>query len=255
MRIDSEDVRHHYASLADEELAALNPDDLTEAARAVYEAELARRGLTIRLDGDGASESADAGASAGRQGEVEEPASDIDEAGTPGVFDIDVAPPPEWLEDAASVCSLSLRSVTAGRSSDLTLALKARAVLRQSGIPCHLTFNQEQDEDDPPRADSTAEAVVSVMVPGALALHATSVLDREIFNDEKESEWRNHLEGLSDEELRALDPDVFCAGYWIWWRASEEPTKTRSHGGNCDLAIQAAAGQWRATKHFRVQQI
>ena len=51
------------------------------------------------------------------------------------------------------------------------------------------------------------------MVPGGLALHATSVLDRDMFNEEKEEAWRNHFEELSDSELQALDPDLFCAGY------------------------------------------
>jgi hypothetical protein len=51
------------------------------------------------------------------------------------------------------------------------------------------------------------------MVPGGLALHATSVLDREMFNEEKEEAWRNHFEELSDRELQALNPEVFCAGY------------------------------------------
>ena len=32
------------------------------------------------------------------------------------------------------------------------------------------------------------------MAPGRLALHATSVLDREMFNEEKEEAWRNHFE-------------------------------------------------------------
>jgi hypothetical protein len=50
------------------------------------------------------------------------------------------------------------------------------------------------------------------MVPGALALNATSILDREIFNEEREAAWRNHFEELSDAELSALDPEIFCAG-------------------------------------------
>ncbi len=50
------------------------------------------------------------------------------------------------------------------------------------------------------------------MVPGALNLHATSVLDRDLFNADQEENWRTHLEALSDEELAKLSPQVFCAG-------------------------------------------
>jgi len=49
------------------------------------------------------------------------------------------------------------------------------------------------------------------MVPGNLNMRATSVLEREIFNAEFEENWKTHLEALSDEELRALDPEAaFC---------------------------------------------
>ena len=69
------------------------------------------------------------------------------------------------------------------------------------------------------------------MVPGRLALDATSVLDREMFNEEKEEAWRNHFEELSDRELQALNPEVFCAG--ISRRATDELTRTRRHGRDC----------------------
>ena len=46
-----------------------------------------------------------------------------------------------------------------------------------------------------------------------LALDATSVLDREMFHEEKEDAWRNHFEELSDRKLQALNPEVFCGGY------------------------------------------
>jgi hypothetical protein len=100
---------------------------------------------------------------------------------------------------------------------DFPVALKARAILRHSVIPCYITVNQYQDpgnqdhhEDDPRAADPAPPSLVCVMVPGALALHATSILDREIFNEEKEAEWRNHFEALSDKELSALNPDILC---------------------------------------------
>jgi hypothetical protein len=49
------------------------------------------------------------------------------------------------------------------------------------------------------------------MVPGDLNLRATSVLERDIFNTDFEAEWKTHLEMLSDEDVRAMDPrEVFC---------------------------------------------
>jgi hypothetical protein len=49
------------------------------------------------------------------------------------------------------------------------------------------------------------------MVPGKLNLRATSVLEREIFNQEFEDDWKTHLEALSDADLRAMNPQVaFC---------------------------------------------
>jgi len=42
-------------------------------------------------------------------------------------------------------------------------------------------------------------------------LQATSILERDIFNDEFEAVWRHHLETLSDEQLEATEPqDVLC---------------------------------------------
>jgi hypothetical protein len=49
------------------------------------------------------------------------------------------------------------------------------------------------------------------MVPGNLNLRAGSVLDRDIFNQEYEDEWKTLLETLSDKELRGMKPElVFC---------------------------------------------
>jgi hypothetical protein len=50
------------------------------------------------------------------------------------------------------------------------------------------------------------------MVPGALSLKATSVLDRDLFNEELEETWRTHFDELSDQELRDLHADDLCAG-------------------------------------------
>ena len=49
------------------------------------------------------------------------------------------------------------------------------------------------------------------MVPGNLNLRAASVLERDIYNQEFEANWKAHLEELSDEEVLSLTPQtVFC---------------------------------------------
>jgi hypothetical protein len=53
---------------------------------------------------------------------------------------------------------------------------------------------------------------LEVLVPVRLMVHAASILDRELFNDEFETYWRDHLSMLSNKDLMALDPDIFCAG-------------------------------------------
>jgi hypothetical protein len=48
-------------------------------------------------------------------------------------------------------------------------------------------------------------------VPGNLNFQATSILERDIFNADFEAEWKAHLEMLSDQEVRAMSPQVvFC---------------------------------------------
>lgn len=46
MQLNLDDLKRQYAEYPDEWLLQLNRDDLTEAARSCYDAELARRGLT-----------------------------------------------------------------------------------------------------------------------------------------------------------------------------------------------------------------
>ncbi len=62
--------------------------------------------------------------------------------------------------------------------------------------------------------DSTVSPPTSqwrVVVPGQLNPYAANVLDRDIYNAEFEAEWKTHLEALSNQELRAMNPQVvFC---------------------------------------------
>jgi hypothetical protein len=45
MRVDPDNLRHHYESMSDEELLQTDPDEITDAARGYYEREIAKRGL------------------------------------------------------------------------------------------------------------------------------------------------------------------------------------------------------------------
>lgn len=111
---------------------------------------------------------------------------------------------PGWLDEASEVYS---RIDAPGAAPGADLA-DARDALESAGIPCHL------ERSDVPAEQNAAPKPTQVwrlMVPGDLNLHATSVLERDIFNAEFEAQWKTHLEMLSDEELQAMDPqDTFC---------------------------------------------
>ena len=97
-----------------------------------------------------------------------------------------------------------------GASAGAQQAADAADALRGAGIPCYL----EMCELPPPEETSFAAATHQwrVVVPGNLNLRATSVLEEEIFNPDIESEWKTHLEHLSDDELGEMDPQVVYAG-------------------------------------------
>src|SRR5262249_44061121 len=149
LQIDLEDLREHYASLTDEELLAFDRDALVEAARQCFDRELARRGLedgklTDRLEEWG--------------------------SGNGAAFDPDADP--DWLESAACACSyMSYPGNNAASDAD-----HARDVLQSAGIPCRIVISEEASG-----GGSAAQVEYRVMVPGALNLEATSLLDREIF--------------------------------------------------------------------------
>jgi hypothetical protein len=177
MRIDPEDIRRRYAIMSDEELLSLNAEELSDIARPIYEREVAGRGL----DGDPAP--------------VEEEASAVQE---------EAEPAPDWAEDAAVICTIAVDPST----NEATGTGPAVEALEAAGIPCHLHLM----EDQPATRERPARRSFLLMVPGPLALPASSILDRDVLNAEHENEWRGHLAALSDDELKALDPDLICAG-------------------------------------------
>ena len=193
MRINPEDFRRHYAMLSDEALFALNRAELIEMAQACYDEEVARRKAErLQEEEESGHEEEDAPTAF-------DPSDEPDD-----LFEIDSGPSPDWLDDAACACTFAVNP-NATYTPDLA---KARTVLRAAGIPCYITLEQVEAPQDAPRARSE----YCIMVPGALNLHATSVLDRDLFNAEQEENWRAHLGALSNEELGKLRPEVFCAG-------------------------------------------
>jgi len=110
---------------------------------------------------------------------------------------------PDWVDEAAEVYSRSGHSGSAPAND----VLDAEQALEAAGIPCQLELIEEEI--------STAPAPTHrwrVLVPGNLNVHATSVLEREIFNAEFEAGWKMHLETLSDEELRDTTPQETLCG-------------------------------------------
>lgn len=190
MRLDTEQLRRQYAALSDEAFDEIDRADLVEAAQKCYDEELARREAAVAapLETD------------------EEPGGALDDGEDDHgpALAMDPGEEPEWLEEAACACSYTAHPGT-HIAPDAELA---RDVLLEAGIPCYV----EYQETEPPSTPPQTHAEFRVLVPGKLNLRAASVLDKEIFNQEVEAAWRTHFEGLSDEDLRALNPRVVLAG-------------------------------------------
>ena len=174
MQIDREGLRAQYRSMSDEELLSLDRGELTEIAQKCYDAEIAERELTP-LEEDA------------HQPDL--PAEGAEEAGME----------PDWLETAEQACSFSAQQQAYyGEEAE-----RACEALRMAGIPYHLDFEDPQGQQP---------GLLKIMVPSLLTLKATSVLDKEIFNEEFAETWRSHLQDLSEAQLRDLHPDAVCAG-------------------------------------------
>ena len=89
------------------------------------------------------------------------------------------------------------------------LAVGARRFqLQGAGIPCQVSAR----EVAPSTRDQPAQHEYRVIVPAALNLEAASILDKEVFNPQLETDWRTHFASMTDQELGALNLDVICAG-------------------------------------------
>ena len=110
MQIDLESLRRHYNSLSDEELLALNRDDLIKMAQECFDEEVERRGLDEPQESDVASDDEADETEASFQGNVD--------AG--------------WLDEAVCACSF----VGDRGGSPASDAVK---VLDDAGIPCEVS--------------------------------------------------------------------------------------------------------------------
>jgi hypothetical protein len=191
MQIDLEQIRRHYAALSDEALLDVNRADLTPAAQQCFDAAFEQRGLG-KLKKAGAVRAA----FEAQPSESDEDESDAAELESPGAPD-EPGEAPGWHSDAAQVYS----AVDSPGAPSASGADHARSVLDDAGIPCYLEL-AEIDE-------TTREW--RLLVPGHLNMQATSILDRDIFNEEFELQWRAHLVEFSDDELLEMHPEVvFC---------------------------------------------
>jgi len=186
MSADPQYLRQHYASLSNEALQAINRADLVPAAQTCYDDEVRKRKQARpsipELAGSGDADEDD---------EVyAEPSGDGEK--------------PAWFDDAAEVFS---QTDVPGQLPAPEVG-NARDVLEAAGIPCFLDVVEipEETSNLPPNTREWR-----VLVPGHLNQYAMSVLERDIFNDEFEAAWRTHLEMFSDQELRAMTPEIaFC---------------------------------------------
>lgn len=186
MELDPKYLRQHYASLSDEALLEVNRSELVEAAQGILDDEVKRRELVP--------------VKTARQVRT----SDLTGGEIPDAEWPDAGDKPAWFEEAAEVYGHDVR-VGSTPAQD---AENARDALVTAGIPCHLELCKI------PKGQDFGPAPTHywrLLVPGKLGMHATSVLEREIFNLEFEENWKTHLQALSNEELRALDPQAaFC---------------------------------------------
>jgi len=181
VQIDLESLRRHYGSLSDDELLAVERDELTDGGQKCFDEEVERRGLNESQESE---------------------ASPYEEANEGAIFGVGVDA--GWLQDAACVCSF----VSQPGGSAATDSENAREVLQNAEIPCVVSA----EEVAASTGDQPVQHEYRVMVPGALNLTAASILDREVFNPQTEADWRTHFASMTDRELGALNPDVICAG-------------------------------------------
>jgi len=201
MQIDPKYLRQQYSSLSDEALLAIDRSELVEIAQQCYDAELSERGLKQRRRAKPTDEARAVPEQADDRADEE---AAYDDAELDAEDDVEYEPgdEPDWLDEAAEVYS---RGVLAGTVPGEDV-LDARNALDAAGIPCHVELTVEPEGPPTPAAHRWR-----VLVPGQLNMQATSILERDIFNQDFEANWKAHLQTLSDTELDAMQPETaFC---------------------------------------------
>jgi hypothetical protein len=218
MQLDPEYLRQYYASLSDEALLAVDRADLVETAQMIFDLEVDRRKLAPPQD------TLHGLATIPRRPDPRDEEADDGEAEVDGETH-GAGEEPGWLEEAAEVCSYAVQSAT----SHAPDAMNARDALEGAGIPCYLDLCEiPQETSLSPHGTHRWR----LMVPGKLNLRASSVLECEISNPEFEAGWKTHLEALSDEELRAMNPQSHSVACLIESHASTESMTKRSRAAN-----------------------
>jgi hypothetical protein len=179
MQIDPQELQQRYSAMEEDQLLSIDRDDLTEEAQSVYDYEVKRRKLNNKSF-------------------IKKNAEEDDDSFIRGdAFFDDEGEEFNQMENGACACSFADQH----GSDAARTAAKAMEALQAAEIPCWIAETEE-----------AGHKTLNVMVPGSLIMHATSIVDRDVFNDEYEFEWRTHLESLSDKELSILDPELICAG-------------------------------------------
>jgi hypothetical protein len=191
MPLDSEYLRQHYASLSDEALLEVDRADLVDTAQMIFDLEVRGRKLVLPQDT--------------RHGQPDPLVAEEDHDAAHVDGETHGGEAPDWLEEAAEIQSYSAQSANPVAPE---AALDARDAIEAAGIPCYLDL-----VDIPPEKSLSPYGTHRwrLVVPSELDLRAHSVLERDIFNAEFEAGWKTRLEAFSDEELRAMNPQVaFC---------------------------------------------
>jgi len=180
--IDPEIIRARYAEMADEELRLIDRKELTSSAQQFFDHEFSRRNLT----------------NDNSYPEVENDAVPVEKFSKPTPLRVES----DWMASAFTVSTFLATNSSPAAASD------ARDALEAAGIPCRIVENEVM----PTPQDSLPYVEYQLMVPSALTLQAVSALDKAIYNANFAEELKNELEGLTEKEFGALDPEELCSG-------------------------------------------
>jgi hypothetical protein len=182
-------LRRHYANLSDQALLDIDRTDLVAVAQKCYDEEVARRGKAQPANTSERRTSHPANARL--LDDLRETEIDPEGDGPEG---------PEWLEESACACTFPLLP----KKDSIAAAKSAAKALEAAGIPSHLAVQEI--------APIPSQREYLLMVPAKSRLVAESILQKEIFNETIEADWKTLFEELSDQELIALEPEILFGG-------------------------------------------